>query len=206
MEKTYKILKVVLLVLCFVALLLGAKRLYDTLGSQVQMDALVTQSTQAPEADSAEPNNTEPGSTEPEKQAAPDFTVYDGDGNAHKLSDFRGKPVILNFWASWCGPCKSEMPDFDEKYQEYGQQVHCLMVNLTDGSQETVETASEFIAGQGYTFPVYFDTDMEGAIAYGVNAVPVTYLIDGEGYLVGWGQGALSGEALQGGIDMLLSE
>jgi len=206
MEKTYKILKVVLLVLCFVALLLGAKRLYDTLGSQVQMDALVTQSTQAPEADSAEPNNTEPGSTEPEKQAAPDFTVYDGDGNAHKLSDFRGKPVILNFWASWCGPCKSEMPDFDEKYQEYGQQVHFLMVNLTDGSQETVETASEFIAGQGYTFPVYFDTDMEGAIAYGVNAVPVTYLIDGEGYLVGWGQGALSGEALQGGIDMLLSE
>jgi len=206
MEKTYKILKVVLLVLCFVALLLGAKRLYDTLGSQVQMDALVTQSTQAPEADSAEPNNTEPGSTEPENQAAPDFTVYDGDGNAHKLSDFRGKPVILNFWASWCGPCKSEMPDFDEKYQEYGQQVHFLMVNLTDGSQETVETASEFIAGQGYTFPVYFDTDMEGAIAYGVNAVPVTYLIDGEGYLVGWGQGALSGEALQGGIDMLLSE
>ena len=206
MEKTYKILKVVLLVLCFAALLLGAKRLYDTLGSQVQMDALVTQSTQAPEPDSAEAGDTESGSTEPEKQEAPDFTVYDGDGNAHKLSDFRGKPVILNFWASWCGPCKSEMPDFDEKYQVYGEQVHFLMVNLTDGSQETVETASSFVAGQGYTFPVYFDTAMEGAVAYGVNAVPVTYLIDGEGYLVGWGQGALSGEALQGGIDMLLGK
>ena len=194
MEKTYKALKMVLLVLIFVALLLGAKRLYDTMGSQVQLDTLATQSTQAAEG------------TEPAKQAAPDFTVYDAEGNAHKLSDYQGKPVVLNFWASWCGPCKMEMPDFDEKFQEYGDQIHFLMVNLTDGSQETVETASEFIAGQGYTFPVYFDTDMEGAIAYGVNAVPVTYLIDGEGYLVGWGQGALSGEALQGGIDMLLSE
>ena len=193
MEKTYKALKMVLLVLIFVALLLGAKRLYDTLGSHVQMDTLATQSTQAAEG------------TEPAKQAAPDFTVYDADGNAHKLSDFQGKPVILNFWASWCGPCKMEMPDFDEKYQAYGDQVHFLMVNLTDGSQETVETASGFIAEQGYTFPVYFDSDQSGAIAYGVNAVPVTYFLDAEGGFVAWQQGMLSADTLQKGIDMLLN-
>ena len=195
MEKAYKYLKILLLVLCFVALLLGAKRLYDTLGSQVQMDALVTQ-----------PETVAPDATEAGKQEAPDFTVYDIDGNAHKLSEFRGKPVILNFWASWCGPCKSEMPDFDEKYQQYGDEIQFLMVNLTDGSQETVETASAFISGQGYSFPVFYDTDVDGAVQYGVNAVPVTYLIDAEGYLVGWGQGALSGEALQGGIDLLLGK
>ena len=103
MEKTYKALKTVFLILVFVALLLGAKRLYDTLGSRVQTDSLATQAT----ADSAESA----------KQAAPDFTVYDAEGNAYQLSDFRGKPVILNFWASWCGPCKMEMPDFDEAYQ-----------------------------------------------------------------------------------------
>lgn len=193
MERTYKILKMVLLALCFVALLLGAKRLYDTLGSQVQMDTLATQSTQSAEG------------TEPAKQAAPDFTVYDADGNAHKLSDYQGKPVILNFWASWCGPCKMEMPDFDEKYQAYGDQVQFLMVNLTDGSQETVETASAFIAERGYTFPVYFDTDMAGAIAYGVNAVPVTYFIDAEGNFAAWQQGVLSADTLQQGIDLLLS-
>lgn len=193
MEKTYKILKMVLLVLCFVALLLGAKRLYDTLGAQVQMDALATQSTGA-----------EAG--EETSNALPDFTMYDAEGNAYQLSDFRGKPVILNFWASWCGPCKMEMPDFDEKYQVYGDQIHFLMVNLTDGSQETVETASAFIAEQGYTFPVYFDTDMAGAIAYGVNAVPVTYFADAEGNFVAWQQGMLSAETLQKGIDMLLAE
>lgn len=194
MEKTYKILKMVLLALIFVALLLGAKKLYDTLGSQVQLDTLATQPTQAVEAEG----------TEPEKQLAPDFTVYDLEGDPHKLSDFRGKPVILNFWASWCGPCKMEMPDFDEKYQAYGDQVHFLMVNLTDGSQETVETASKFITDQGYTFPVYFDTAMEGAIAYGVNAVPVTYFVDAEGSFVAWQQGVLSAENLQKGIDMVL--
>ena len=186
----------VLLVLVFVAVLLGANRLYETLGSQVQLNTLATQPTQPASADS----------TEAASQTVPDFTVYDAESNAHKLSDFRGKPVILNFWASWCGPCKMEMPDFDEKYQAYGDQIHFLMVNLTDGSQETVETASAFISEQGYTFPVYFDTAMEGAIAYGVNAVPVTYFVDAEGNFVAWQQGVLSADTLQKGIDLLLAE
>ena len=190
MEKTYRILKMVLLVLVFAALLLGAKRLYDSLGSKVEMNGLATQATEAAQSN---------------KQAAPDFTVYDKEGKAHNLSEFQGKPVILNFWASWCGPCKMEMPDFDEKYQAYGEQVHFLMVNLTDGSQETVETASAFVSGEGYSFPVYFDTDRSGAIAYGVNAVPVTYFIDAEGYFVAYQQGMLSAENLQRGIDMLLA-
>ena len=189
MEKAYKTLKMVLLVLVFVALLLGAKRLYDTLGSQMEMNTLATQSAEAAET---------------HKQAAPDFTVYDLEGNAHQLSDFQGRPVVLNFWASWCGPCKMEMPDFDEKYQAYGDQVEFVMVSLTDGSRETVETASAFVADNGYSFPVYFDTDRSGAISYGISTVPVTYFIDAEGYFVGYHRGMLNAEKLQRGIDMLL--
>ena len=78
------------------------------------------------------------------------------------------------------------------------------MVNLTDGSQETVETASAFIAQEGYSFPVYYDTQRSGAIAYGVSAVPVTYFIDAEGNFVAWQQGVLSADALQKGIGLLL--
>ena len=194
MEKAYKTLKLVLIALIFVALLLGAKRLYDTLGSQVQLDTMVTQATQAVEAEG----------TEPEKQLAPDFTVYDLEGNPHKLSDFRGKPVILNFWATWCGYCKMEMPDFDEKYKQYGEDVHFLMVNVTDGNQETVETASAFVAQEGYSFPVYYDTTLEAAMSYPTSGLPVTFIIDAEGAVVAWKQGTMTAENLQKGIDMVL--
>jgi thiol-disulfide isomerase/thioredoxin len=196
MEKAYKTLKLVLIALIFVALLLGAKRLYDTLGSQVQLDTMVTQATQAVEAEG----------TEPEKQLAPDFTVYDLEGNPHKLSDFRGKPVILNFWATWCGYCKMEMPDFDEKYKQYGEDVHFLMVNVTDGNEETVETASAFVAQEGYSFPVYYDTTLEAAMSYPTSGLPVTYFLDAEGCFVAWQQGMLTADTLQKGIDILLAE
>ena len=135
---------------------------------------------------------------------APDFTVYDREGNAYALSDFRGQKVIVNFWASWCGPCKSEMPDFQDKFLEYGDEIQFLMVNLTDGYQETVSSAAGFIDNAGYTFPVYFDTDLSGASAYGVNAVPVTYFIDERGVMIAYGKGAMSADVLQRGIDMLI--
>ena len=137
---------------------------------------------------------------------APDFTVYDADGSAVKLSDLEGKPVILNFWASWCGPCKSEMPDFEEACAQYGGDIHFMMVNSTDGSRETVDTASAYLADNGYTFPAYFDTDFEASTAYGVTGLPTTFFIDSEGYLVAYARGALNAETLQTGIDMLLPQ
>ena len=189
MEKTYKILKMVLLVLIFVALLLGAKRLYDTLGAQVQTESLVTQASDE--------------DARPVRQAAPDFTVYDGEGNAHKLSDYQGKPVVLNFWASWCGPCKMEMPDFHEKYLELDGDVTFLMVNMTDGSRETVDIASAFIAEQGYTFPVFYDTASSAAITYSVYSLPTTFFIDTQGNAVAQATGAIDAATLQKGIDMI---
>lgn len=141
--------------------------------------------------------------TERPKTMAPDFVVCDAEGNEVALSDFRGKPVVLNFWASWCGPCKSEMPDFQEVYEEYGDDVQFLMVNLTDGRQETVESASQYIAGYGYTFPVYYDVERMAAREYGVNSVPRTYFIDEEGYLVDSVYKVITKEYLISGIEKL---
>lgn len=139
----------------------------------------------------------------PEVQTAPDVTVYTADGTAVKLSDFQGKPVVLNFWASWCGPCKSEMPAFEEAYQTMGEDVQFLMVNLTDGASETVETASEFIAGAGYTFPVFYDTSAAANTAYSVSAIPATFFIDAKGYLVASHTGAMDAATLQNYLDKI---
>ncbi|MBR1972287.1 MAG: redoxin domain-containing protein [Oscillospiraceae bacterium] len=81
-----------------------------------------------------------------------------------------------------------------------------MLVNLTDGMQETVESASSFVNGQGYTFPVYYDTDVDAAMVYGVSAVPVSYFIDAEGNFAAWAQGALTADMLQQGVDMLLGD
>jgi len=189
--------RVLLLLAVLVVLLAAAGIAYKSLSADVEMDNLST-------GETVSANVPEASEEAPAQELAPDFTVYDREGNAHSLSDFRGQPVIVNFWASWCGPCKSEMPDFEEKFREYGEEIQFLMVNLTDGHQETVESASSFVDGQGYTFPVYFDSDYSGAAAYAVNAVPATYFIDAEGVLVAYGKGAMSAEVLQKGIDMLI--
>ena len=196
----------VLLVLAFAIVLAGAYLLYDRLGSQYAPDQLAVESTPVP-ADTAE-STADSGDTqqtaedaEAQRTAAPDFTAYDADGNAVQLSDYFGKPLVLNFWASWCGPCKSEMPAFQQAYeQEDG--VQFLLVNMT-GGRETQADAEALLAEEGYTFPVLFDLDLDAAMTYGVAALPTTYFLDAEGNLVAWAQGAIDAETLQKGLSMI---
>ncbi len=194
--KNNKILIIVVLLL--VVLLGGASILYKQLGQKFAGDQLAEQNNGA--------STSENGNTaEPEKVQAIDFTVYDIDGNEVHLSDYIGKPIVLNFWASWCGPCQSEMPDFNEAYAELGEDIQFLMINATDGARETVEKASKFVKEQGYTFPVFYDSDAQAVMTYGAYALPTTYFIDAEGYVTAQARGAINKETLQRGIDMIAS-
>lgn len=179
-----KEIKLIAMIVGLIVLIAGASILYNELSAGLEIDSITNED-------------------EKKENKAPDFTVVDDLGNKVKLSDFTGKGVVVNFWASWCGPCKSEMPTFDEAYGEYGDDIHFLMVNMTDGDRETVEVAKAFIASSGYSFPVYYDTALDAATTYSVYSIPTTYFVDSSGNLVASAKGAINRETLQKGIDMI---
>ena len=193
------------LILCLVLalVLIGAGALYNSLAGSVQLGGLATTPpetqapTEIPGEESTEPADTHP--TEPPANIAPDFTMLDMDGNEVTLASFFGKPIVLNFWASWCGPCKMEMPEIQKFYDKYGQEIHFLLVSVDD----SLDAAKSFISDSGYTFPVYFDTTSVGAYTYGASSIPLTFFIDAEGNLTAYYMGAMSESILQQGVDMI---
>lgn len=134
--------------------------------------------------------------------AAMDFTVYDAEENPVRLSDFKGQPVVLNFWATWCYYCVEELPDFDAAAKD-NPDVAFLMVNVTDGRSETKESAMAFIASEGFDFPVYYDLGLDAASRYGVSSLPMTVFINADGEIVTYAVGMLTRDRLDQGIAMI---
>ena len=190
---------VFILVLAAVLLLfLGAWLLYRFLSPLYVPDQLSGGESTEAASDGRSRENDHGGDS-----AAPDFSAENEAGETVRLSDYMGIPLVLNFWASWCPPCREEMPHFD-KISSSRNDVRFLMVNLTDGSRETRETAVDFLRENGYSFPVLFDVGSEGAYAYGVSSIPCTFFIDKSGNVVTYAVGSISEETLLKGISMII--
>ena len=131
---------------------------------------------------------------------APDFTQTDQDGQSHPLSDYQGKTVFLNFWATWCGPCKMEMPDIQALYEDWDENAGELVVlgvaGPNIGQEGSAEDITAFLEENGYTYPVVMDETGTLFYQYGISAYPTTFMIDTEGNVFGYVQGAVSREVM----------
>lgn len=139
-----------------------------------------------------------------EIEQAKDFTVINGIGKEVTLSENFGKPIVVNFWATWCGPCVSELPYFEDLYEKYKDDVTFMMVNMTDGYQEKLEDVKQFMQNNSYTFPVYYDTNYSAANAYRVSSVPMSLFIEENGEIEDTHLGAMSESVLENYIKELL--
>lgn len=128
-------------------------------------------------------------------EKAPDFTLENLDGEKMKLSDFEGKKVLLNFWASWCGPCRAEMPDMQKFYEEYSDDVEIVAVNVrsTERNDEVVE---EFLEEYGATFVVLSDVEALVSGVYDAYSLPTSYLINRDGVIQNRAIGPLTYDAM----------
>lgn len=200
----------ILILLLALVILAGSYLLYTRVADRapVQVPASVPDPSQIPTVSpvsTPEPPVPSPSPTQSPYPRASDFSFTDRDGNSLQLSSFYGKPCILNFFATWCPPCRAELPAFDAAYRNYGEQIHFLVLDLVDNGSETVQNGLDFVTANAYSFPLYFDSLGEGYGAYGTGYVPVTVLISADGGLVDVHVGGLSEAELQAMIDLLLN-
>ena len=183
-------------------------RAADTQSAAAEEPAPVEQS--APQGP-AEPTEEAPAEqAETSTVAAPDFTLTDQYGATHTLSDYRGKVVFLNFWATWCPPCRAEMPDIQALYETYGSEEDSEVVILAVatpgvGGEEDEAGVIAFLEENGYTYPVVMDPTGQVLYDYGISAFPTTFMIDADGNVFGYVPGAMSGEIMQSIIDQTLA-
>ena len=151
---------------------------------------------------------------DPDKIAAPDFTLTDQDGKTHTLSDYRGQVVFLNFWATWCGPCRMEMPEIQTLYEKHGLNAQDVVVlgvanpktdDAPNNSDVTIPEIRQFLTDGGYTYPTVMDTTGEVFAQYGISAFPTTFMIDPDGNVFGYVTGTLTGEIMDDIVAQTLS-
>ena len=180
---------------------------YNVLGQHMRGDDPAASA----ETAEPEPEVAGPDADAVSEEAAPqlsdfDTTVYTAGGEAVTLMQIAGdKPLVLNFWATWCPYCIDEMPDYLEIYREYGDRVTFAFIDATDGQRETVEIASKWLADNGYgELPAYYDSDYAAISYLGIRAFPTSAVFSADGELVAAATGAIDPAGMRALLDELV--
>ena len=135
---------------------------------------------------------------------APDFNLKDQYGVVHSLENYKGKVIFLNFWATWCPPCKKEMPDVESIYKEYGENKKDVIILGINSEKEN--EVKKFLKDRGYTFPTLIDENSEVMRKYFIQAFPTSFVIDKEGNVYGYVMGGLTKEQIKQVIEEVLKK
>ena len=140
-----------------------------------------------------------------------DLELTDQFGNVHRLEDYKGRVIFLNFWATWCGPCRNEMPDIQKLYEEYaaqGDEAEVVILGVAGpriGQEGSAEDIAAFMEENGYTYPVLMDESSEMFMQYGISAFPTTFMIDKGGNVYGYVPGQMTEDIMRSIIDQTLN-
>lgn len=135
---------------------------------------------------------------------APDFNLKDQYRVVHSLENYKGKVIFLNFWATWCPPCKKEMPDVESIYKEYGENKKDVIILGINSEKEN--EVKKFLKDKGYTFPTLIDENSEVMRKYFIQAFPTSFVIDKEGNVYGYVMGGLTKEQIKQVIEEVLKK
>ena len=197
---------VIVTIVILIVLLVGAGIAYFALAPQIEGTSPISADSQisSNSGESATTSSAESASTDDPQ--APNFTVLNQQGDEVSLDSMKGKPIILNFWTSWCTYCNQEMPDFEKAYEKYGEEINFMIINSTTDSKETMAKAEAYIENHGFDLPFYFDTTGQATKLYQITAFPTSFFIDAVGYVVAYQPGKLDWESLDGVCQALLRE
>ena len=182
--------------------------------SQNTTETTIETTTETTSQNTENEQNTKDTSNENQLPDAFDFTLTDQYGNSHTLSDYKGKVVFLNFWATWCNPCLIEMPHIEELYKEYGLNKEDVVIlgvanprsnEYPNNADEPKETIIDFLNQNGYTFPIVFDETGEISQQYFIRAFPTTFMINKEGKIYGYVPGSLTKDIMKSIIEDTLN-
>ena len=191
----------ILMIIMGILMFTGKMNAVTSYLSNISSSQEKTENVSGTEEESGSPEET--SETEDSKVIpALDFTLKDQFGNTHTLADYKGKTIFLNFWATWCGPCKAELPDIQKLYEKYSEETEEEVVVLgvagpKMGNEKTEEEIIEFLKENELTYPVLMDTDWTLFQGYGISSFPTTFMIDKEGNVFGYVPGQLSYDIME---------